>query len=119
MTSCGSNHFLLRNFIEEKREEIRKGNEANQELTNEEIDTLTEQDILEDEDFKADFEALPAPESYKKAEVLARVAKIQEAAAFETELLTVLTLEELLDREKAALTAMEEELQELGGRMRY
>ena len=47
------------------------------------------------------------------------MAKIQEAAAFETELLTVLTLEELLDREKAALAAMEEELQELGGRMRY
>ena len=105
-----------RNFIEEKREEIRKANEANHALTSEEIETLTEQDILDfDDDIKADFEALPAPESFKKAEVVARVAKMQEAAAFETELLTVINMEELLEREKAAVTAMEEELQELGG----
>ena len=104
-----------RNFIEEKRDEIRKANEAQQELTNEEIDSLTEEDILEDEDIKADYDALPKPESYKKAEVLARVAKIQEAAAFDTELLTVLSLEDLLEREKAVLAEMEEELRELGG----
>eukprot|EP00980_Cylindrotheca_fusiformis_P016752 scaffold5048_cov121-Cylindrotheca_fusiformis.AAC.3 len=105
-----------RNFIEGKREEIRKANEANNELTNDEIDELTEEDILDfDDDIKADFEALPAPESFKKAEVVARVAKILEAAAFETELLTVLSMEEILEREKAYVTSLEENLNALGG----
>ena len=104
------------NFIEEKREEIRKLNQNNQELTAEDIDTLTEQDILDfDEDIKADFEALPTAESFKKTEVVARIAKIQEASAFETELLTVLTMEEILERESNMITAMEEDLKELGG----
>ena len=105
-----------RNFIEEKREEIRKANEANHELTDEDIDTLTDLDIIEfDDDIKADYDALPTPESYKKVEVVQRVAKIQEADAFETELLTVLTWEELLEKEKATKSAMEVQLQELGG----
>jgi hypothetical protein len=104
------------NFLEEKREEIRKLNENNQELTAEDIDTLTEQDILDfDEDIKAEFEALPTAESFKKTEVVARIAKIQEASAFETELLTVLTMEEILERESNMITAMEEDLKELGG----
>ena len=99
------------NFLEEKREEIRKLNENNQELTVEDIDTLTEQDILDfDEDIKADFDALPTPESFKKAEVVARVAKIQEASAFETELLTVVTMEEVLERERKISIMMEEDL---------
>lgn len=104
------------NFLEEKREEIRKLNENNQELTAEDIDTLTEQDILDfDEDIKAEFEALPTPESFKKTEVVARVAKIQEASAFETEFLTVVSMEELIEREKQSLATMEEDLKELGG----
>lgn len=104
------------NFIEGKREELRRANETNHELTNDEIDELTEEDILDfDDDIKADFEALPAPESFKKAEVVARVAKILEAAAFETELLAVLTMEEILDREKEYITSLEENLHALGG----
>jgi hypothetical protein len=104
------------NFLEEKREEIRKLNENNLELTMEEIDTLTEQDILDfDEDIKADFDALPTPESFKKVEVVERITKIQEAAAFETELLTVVSMDELLEREKKAIEAMEQYLQDLGG----
>jgi len=104
------------NFLEEKREEIRKLNENNQELTAEDIDTLTEQDILDfDDDIKAEFDALPTPESFKKTEVVERVAKLQEAAAFETELLIVLTMEELIEREKRMLAMMEEDFEELGG----
>jgi len=104
------------NFLEEKREEIRKLNENNQELTAEDIDTLTEQDILDfDEDIKAEFDALPTPESFKNTEVVARVAKIQESSVFETELLTVLTMKGLLERERKMLAAMEEEQIELGG----
>ena len=105
-----------RTFLEEKRDEMRKANEANNALTSEEIESLTQEDILDfDEDIRADFEALPGPESFKKAEVLVRVSKIQEAAAFETEVLTVMTMEELLKREKAANEAMKTELAELGG----
>jgi hypothetical protein len=105
-----------RKFLEEKREEIRSINKANQELTQEEIDELTEEDILDfDDDIRADFEALPTAESFKKAEVVARVEQIKEAAAFETEILTVLTMPELLEREEAELKSMEESLQELGG----
>jgi hypothetical protein len=105
-----------RNFIEDRREEIRNANEGSQELTSEEIDGLTEEDIIEfDDDIKADYDALPTPESFKKAEVVQRVAKIQEAAAFETESLLVLTMEELLERESRDLSAMEEQLQDLGG----
>jgi hypothetical protein len=104
------------NFLEEKREEIRKLNENNLELTMEEIDTLTEQDILDfDEDIKADFDALPSPESFKKAEVVDRIARIQEAAAFETELLIVVTMDELVEREKRDVANMEQYLEELGG----
>ncbi|KAL3934923.1 MAG: hypothetical protein SGBAC_009456, partial [Bacillariaceae sp.] len=105
-----------RNFIEEKREELRKANAANHELTDEDLDELTEDDIIEfDEDIKADFEALPAPESFKKAEVVARVAKMLEADAFETELLTVLTMDQILEKEKEHVQSLEESLAALGG----
>ena len=105
-----------RKFLEEKREEIRNANKANHELTEEEIDDLTEEDILDfDDDIRADYEALPAPESFKKTEVIARVEQIKEAAAFETDLLTVLTMEELLEREKKELSNLKEQLKELGG----
>lgn len=105
-----------RKFLEEKREEIRNANKANHELTEEEIDDLTEEDILDfDDDIRADFEALPAPESFKKAEVIARVEQIKEAAAFETDLLTVLTMSELLEREKNELDSLKQQLEELGG----
>ena len=104
------------NFLEEKREEIRKLNENNQELTAEDIDTLTEEDILDfDDDIKADFDALPTPESFKKTEVVARVAKIQESSAFQTELLTVVSMEDIIERERKMLAMMEEDLKELGG----
>lgn len=105
-----------RKFLEEKREEIRKVNETNQELTQEEIDDLTEEDILDfDDDIRADFEALPGPESFKKVEVIARVEQIKEAAAFETDLLTVLSMSELLEREGDELKHLKEQLEELGG----
>lgn len=105
------------NFIEEKREEIRKFNETSEsKMTDEEIDELTEEDILElDDDIRADFEALPSPESFKKAEVLARVEQINEATAFDTEVLTVLTMAGLLDKEKAELAELKQTFQELGG----
>jgi len=104
------------NFIEEKRDEIRKANEANHELTEAEIEELTDEDILDfDDDIKADYEALPAPERFKKAEVLERVSKLQEAKAFETEMLTVLTMKEVVEKEVETTMKLQEGLQELGG----
>ena len=101
-----------RTFIEEKREEIRRANDGSPEFSKEEIDALTDEDIIEfDEDIKADFDALPTADSFKKAEVLERVAKIQEAAAFETEKLRVITMDELMKREEAELTTMEGRLE--------
>ncbi|KAL3917000.1 MAG: hypothetical protein SGILL_004917, partial [Bacillariaceae sp.] len=105
-------------FLEEKREEIRKFNEKNPafDVSQEEIDMMTEEDILEfDDNFKADFEALPTPESFKKAEVVERIARNQEAAAFETELLIVVSMEEILEREKKTIEGMQHYLEELGG----
>jgi DDT domain/Williams-Beuren syndrome DDT (WSD), D-TOX E motif len=107
---------LKNTFIEEKREEIRKLNENSSALTVNEIEELTEQDILDfDEEYAAEYESLPTPESFKKAEVLERVNRLQEKAAFETESLTIVTLAELIDREKKDIERMEEELTELGG----
>ena len=79
------------------------------ELLQDEIEELTEQDILDfDEDIKGDFDALPTPESFKKTEVVERIARMQQAAAFETELLTVVSMEDLLEKEKKEIASMEQ-----------
>jgi len=60
---------------------------------------MTEDDVLKfDEDAKAEFDALPLPESFSKAEVSAMVTKMQEEEAFETNALIVLTMEEIVSR---------------------
>lgn len=102
-------------FLEEKRAEIRKINENANEYTDEFMESLTDEDIIEfDEDIKADFDALPAPESFGKIEVNKMVVKMQEAAAFDTHSLRVVTMEELLQQEKEELKAMEEQLASFG-----
>ena len=103
-------------FFDEKRDEIRKLNDKNKEISDEIIESLTEEDILDfDEDFKADFDALPKPESFNKTEVKNMVARIQEETAFDTDSLRVLTLEELVELEKRELEGMEGELLGMGG----
>jgi len=103
-------------FLEEKRQEIRKLNEGSNEFTEEFIESLTDEDILEfDEDTKMDFASLPAPESFGKLEVNEMVRKMQEAEAFETHSLRVLTMEELVAQEAEELKALEDQLASLGG----
>lgn len=103
-------------FLDEKRDEIRRLNEVSKELSEEMMESLTDEDILEfDEDIKADFEALPTPESFTKAQVSAMVEKMHEEAAFDTDALKVLTLEELLNRERLLLEEMEGQLAGFGG----
>lgn len=103
-------------FIEARKEEIRQLNSKSQEFSDDVIDSLTEEDIIEfDDDFKADFEALPAPESFSKQEVSQMISKLQEEEAFDTNLLEILTMEELLERERKKLTEMKEQLENIGG----
>jgi len=86
-------------LIAKKLREIKKHNKRTNEYTNEFIEEMTEEDIIKfDEDAKADFEALPTPESFSKAEVATMVARIQEEEAFDTTCMTVLTMEEILSR---------------------
>jgi hypothetical protein len=103
-------------FIDEKREEIRKLNQRSQEFPDDVIESLTVEDIIDfDDDIKADYEALPGPESFSKSEVTRMVAKLQEEAAFDTDALRVLSLDELIEREKRELEEMEAQLEGLGG----
>jgi hypothetical protein len=103
-------------FLDETREEIRKLNDKSKEFTDEVIESLTEEDIIDfDEDIKADYEALPGPESFNKTEVNKMVARMREETAFDTDSLRVLAMEELLQRERRQLEEMEGQLQGFGG----
>jgi hypothetical protein len=103
-------------FLDEKRDMIRQLNEKSKEFSDEIIESLTEEDIIDfDDDIKADFEALPTPESFSKTEVTKMVVRMQEEAAFDADALRVLTMDELLDREKRELESLEGQLAGLGG----
>uniref|UniRef100_A0A7S2YBB6 DDT domain-containing protein n=1 Tax=Entomoneis paludosa TaxID=265537 RepID=A0A7S2YBB6_9STRA len=103
-------------FLDDKREEIRKLNDVSHELSDEMVESLTDEDILEfDEDIKADYEALPTPESFTKNAVSKMVERMQEEAAFDTDALTVLTLDKVLERERLHLEEMEGQLVGFGG----
>lgn len=105
-------------FMDEKREEIRQLNERSKEFDDEFIESLTEEDILDfDEDIKEDFELLRGPDSFTKAEVAKMVATMWEEAAFDTDALRVISLEDLLGREKVELSTLRNSLEELGGEL--
>ena len=102
-------------FLEDKRNEIEESNNESQEYTDEFIESLTEEDIIEfDEETRAEYDALPGPESFNKSEVNKMVARMHEEAAFNTDSLTVLTMNEILSREKRELEEMEERLSSFG-----
>lgn len=64
-------------FLEEKREEIRKLNEKTKALTDDVMESLTDEDILAfDDDIKADYDALPTAESFNKTQVKEMVERI-------------------------------------------
>jgi hypothetical protein len=102
-------------FLEEKREQIEKQNQKTFEYSDEFIEGLTDDDVLEfDEDTKAEYEALPGPVSFSKAEVNKMVVRVQEESAFNTDALAVLTMDEIVENEKLELKEMEEELATYG-----
>jgi len=103
-------------FLEEKREEIRKLNEKTKALTDDVMESLTDEDILAfDDDIKADYDALPTAESFNKTQVKEMVERMREEAAFDTDALGVVTMDELLEREKRQLEEMEGQLLGFGG----
>ena len=103
-------------FVGEKREEIRKLTRRSAEYTDEFVDSLTEEDIREfDEDIKAEFDALPGPQSYNKTEVNNRVKQMQEESAFNTHAVKVVSMEELEDLDRQELESMEEQLSSFDG----
>ena len=103
-------------FVDERREEIRKLNEKSKEFSDDMIESLTEEDIVDfDEDIKADFLALPTADSFNKTDVKNMVAKMQEEAAFDCDALRVMTLDELVERENLQLEEMEGQLLGFGG----
>ena len=103
-------------FLDEKREEIKTLNESSKELSEEMIESLTDEDILDfDEDIKADFDALPTAEGFTKAQVSTMVERMHEEAAFDTDALKVLSIDDLLERERLLLEEMEGQLLGFGG----
>ena len=103
-------------FVEARKEEIRQLNAKSKEFSDDVIDSLTEEDIIDfDDDFKADFEALPDKESFSKHEVSQMIVKLQEEAAFDTNSLEILTIAELELADKAKLEEMKEQLASISG----
>lgn len=103
-------------FLDEKREEIRQLSAKSKEFTDDVIESLTDEDIIDfDDDIKEDYDALPTPESFNKNEVVTMVARLQEEAAFETDALRVLTMDELLEKEKRELEEQEGQFSGFGG----
>lgn len=103
-------------FFDEKRDEIRKLNEQSQQLSEDVLEALTDEDILDfDEDYKADFDSLPLPDSFSKMEVAYMVNRMKEEEAFDAEPIKVLSLEQIVYMEKHELQNQEERLASLGG----
>lgn len=102
-------------FLEDKRNEIEETNLKTREYTDEFIESLTEDDIIEfDEECTAEYNALPGPESFNRSDVNKMVARMHEESAFNTDSLTVLTMDEILAREKQELEELEERLRSFG-----
>ena len=63
------------------------------------IEEMTDDELIEiDAEVKAEYEALPVASSFTRAEVGGMVEKIQESAAFDTDSLSVLSLNEIVAR---------------------
>lgn len=103
-------------FLDEKRDEIRQLNARSKEFSDDVIESLTDEDIIDfDDDIKADYEALPTPDSFNDKEVSQMVVRLQEEEAFETDALAVLTMSELIEKESRELEELEGQFSGFGG----
>lgn len=102
-------------LISEKKRELLRKNKHTEEYSVDLIESLEVHELIDlDEDFKAEFDALPEPKQFNKNEVRAMMTKIIEETAFNTTELEVLTLEEIESREDVTRLELEEELASLG-----
>lgn len=102
-------------FIEKKRQELIEDIKDTKEYSVEFLESLNDDDIIDlDDDTKAEYEALPTPESFNKGEVNAVVKIIQEETAFGANSLTVLSLKEIEKRDEDYLNSLQDELESLG-----
>lgn len=102
-------------FIEKKRRELIEDIKDTQEYSVEFIESLNDDDIIDlDDDSKAEYEALPTAESFSKNEVNAVVKTIQEETAFGADKLTVLTLNEIMQKDEAIMKSLQDELESIG-----
>ncbi|KAL7554837.1 hypothetical protein ACHAWF_018379 [Thalassiosira exigua] len=102
-------------FIERKRQELIEDIKDTKEYSAEFLESLNDDDIIDlDDETKAEYEALPTPESFNKGEVNAVVKNIQEETAFGAGSLTVLTLKKVEDMDEDYLKSLQEELDSFG-----
>lgn len=100
----------LDEFMMKKRREISRTNKHTNEFTQEMIDSLTVEELIDmDEDNKTEYDALPSPQQFSKAEVSTMVTQITEENAFDTSSLEVLTVEEIEAREESILSESRKE----------
>ncbi len=104
----------LDEFMTKKRREIARTNKHTNEFTQEMIDSLTVDEIIDmDEDNKTEYEQLPGPQHFSKREVARMVTQITEEDAFNTTHLEVLTVEEIEAKEETSLSDNRKEAIEL------
>ena len=101
-------------FLIKKRRELARTNKQTNEFTKEVIESLTIEEIIDmDEENKAEFDALPGPQQFSRAEIRTMVTQITEERAFNTNALEVLTLEELEAKEGDVMSSSRMEAIEL------
>lgn len=102
-------------FLEQKRAELKRFKSKSTSLSVEVVDSLTCEEVIElDEEFKKEFDELPAPESFSKIEVQQLVSKLQETSAFGAESVSIISLEELLVQDAKDLEQLEQQLAATG-----
>ena len=100
-------------FFHKKREELIEDMKETGEYSVEFIEQFTDDDIIDlDDETKAEYEALPTPESFSKAEINAVVKMIQDESALGVDRLSVLTLAEIEKRDENYLKSLQDEIDE-------
>eukprot|EP00956_Cyclotella_meneghiniana_P035357 scaffold114268_cov37-Cyclotella_meneghiniana.AAC.7 len=100
-------------FIEKKRQEVMDCI-GGTDLTEEDVENMEDDELIEfDEETKAEYESLPTAESFNKVEVDAMVRNIQEETAFGTDVLSVIKIDDLMEKDAQYLKSLEDELESL------
>lgn len=102
-------------FFDKKRQDLIDDMKETGEYSVDFIEQFTDDDIIDlDDETKAEYEALPTPESFSKAEINAVVKMIQDESALGVDRLSVLTLAEIERRDEKYLKSLQDEIDECG-----